>query len=237
MRNILACLATVLIVALTACGGGAESSSVSHPSLPPSSASSEPDAVPPVEKQGSGQTDPDTEEISYEIRHVSLRYPGDSLSLVEKELNEEQDVFFLSLVQTGAGTASIPRIDVLSVTLAGLTEETISGLDPPTVNRVFESFAKQLLASYYGLTPDSSGEVELDCSFSDTEVNVRGSRKSCFTSITVQPRGTMPEMLVSVRVDGQGENGLTAIRFAQSNLPVDLMTLLDDTMATVAYHA
>ena len=150
-------------------------------------------------------------------------------------MGENLNVFFLSLVEKGKDAASLPRTDVLSISLAGFPEATASGLGQSEAHDAFESFCRGLLASWDGSSLESGGEETSSYVFRNTKFQLLEDSLHCSTETTLPARGNRPSLEVAIRLEGQGETGLVAVRFAPEGLPEEEVRMLDDILEGISF--
>lgn len=175
----------------------------------------------------------------YVSQRFSLTYPQDIMHLEEQEVSEEGDVFLISLTKKGEDISSIPRIDVISVDVAGLTEDMVKELSDSDAGQAFESFAASLLTAYYHMEFDERGNVVRGTAptmeFRDTTVQVEGDKKFCETRVSILETDDLPVMRAAIRLQGRTENGLVSVVFAQDGLDEESKAVLDSVIASIQF--
>ena len=176
----------------------------------------------------------------YLSQHFTLTYPQDVLYLEEQEVSEEGDVFLISLTKKGEDIGSIPRIDIISVDVTGLTEDTVKELSDSDASHAFESFAASLLTAYYHVEFDEQGNAVRDTAptmeFRDTIVQVEGEKKFCETRASISETDDLPAMQAAISLQGGAEDGLVSVIFAQDGLDEESRAVLDSVVASIKFR-
>ena len=175
----------------------------------------------------------------YVSQRFSLTYPEDVMHLEEQEVSEEGDTFLISLTKKGEDIGSIPRLDIISVDVTGLTEDAVKELSESDAGQAFESFAASLLTAYYHIEFDEQGNVVRSTAptieFRDTIVQVEGEKKFCETRASISETDDLPAMQAAIRLQGGAEDGLVSIIFAQDTLDEESKAVLDSVIASIQF--
>lgn len=173
----------------------------------------------------------------YISQSFSLVYPQDIMHLEEQEVSEEGDTFLISLTKKGEDLGSVPRIDIISVDVSGLTENAVKELSNEDAGQAFESFAASLLTAYYHIGLDEHGNAvggtAPTMEFRDTTVRVEGEKKVCETRSSVSKTDDLPAMQAAIKLQGETEDGLVSIIFVQDGLDEESEAILDSIVASI----
>lgn len=174
---------------------------------------------------------------AYSNQYFSLSYPEEIMHLEEQEFSDDGQSFLISLTKRGEDIGSIPRIDIISVDIGGLTEDAVNGLSADETNQAFESFAASLLTAYYNLELDEQGNIVKGTApvmeFRDTDVQVVGEEKFCETRAAVSKTDDLPEMHVAIRLQGKASDGLVSVILAQKDLDEESNAMLESIIGSL----